>query len=280
MSRSKVRVGSEPAAGKQRVDAPTADVPEVDVVVLSWNDGELIDIAVESVLASSGVDVRAWVIDNGSAEPLEAWSDDRVQVVRNKTNRGVAPARAQGVALGEAPFVCFLDSDARLEPGCLAALVAQCHGSVVLCAPVFAGQSPEASAGRAPSFARKAARGLGLTARYSPGRRCTGGWDVDFAIGACQIFTRKAYEAVGGLDESIFYGPEDVDFCLRLRGAGGRLLQVTDAVCHHPPRRRSRRLLTSRGLRHARALVRHLWRHRGGRVRAGSRVLVAGRTAR
>jgi GT2 family glycosyltransferase len=135
---------------------------------------------------------------------------------------------------------------------------------VALSAPVFAGQPAEAGAGRAPSFTRKVARAIGLTNRYAAVPRTRGAdqWDVDFAIGACQLIRRDAYDVVGGLDESIFYGPEDVDLCLRLRANGWRVVQV-DAVCEHPARRRNRRLLTRRGLAHAGAVVRHLRRHRG-----------------
>ena len=60
-----------------------------------------------------------------------------------------------------------------------------------------------------------------------------------------------AFDAVGGLDERWFYGPEDVDFCLRLREGGARIVQCGDASCRHPPRRRNRKILTMRGLRHA-----------------------------
>jgi len=88
-------------------------------------------------------------------------------------------------------------------------------------------------------------------------------WDVDFAIGACQLVRREVFEAAGGFDEEYFYGPEDVDFCLRLREGGLRIVQVADAGCHHPPRRRNRAVFTRRGMRHATAVARHLWRHRG-----------------
>ena len=73
---------------------------------------------------------------------------------------------------------------------------------------------------------------------------------------------RSAFDQVAGLDETYFYGPEDVDFCLRLRERGWRIVQLEAALVHHPPRRRNRRLFTRRGMRHARAVCRHLWRHR------------------
>ncbi|RMH83801.1 MAG: hypothetical protein D6683_02105, partial [Actinomyces sp.] len=169
----------------------------------------------------------------------------------------------QGVAAGHAPYVALLDSDARLHPDTLVRLVAALTPGVGLAAPVFDDQAPEASAGRAPGLTRKVARVLGLTDTYAPGQPGHGGvWEVEFAIGACQVFRRCAFEAVGGLDESIFYGPEDVDFCLRLGAAGWRSVQVAGAACHHPPRRRNRHLLSRRGLAHGREVLRYAARHR------------------
>jgi GT2 family glycosyltransferase len=250
---------------------------KIDVVLLTWNDGPLLAAAVGSALASTSVDVRVIVVDNGSDPPAVALGDDRVLLVRNAENRGVARARRQGVEIGDAPLICLLDSDARLEPGCLSLLAGAvlADDTVAMAVPVFTGQRPEASAGRAPTVGRKLARGLGLTATYAPARHravaTTPLWDVEFGIGACQLFRRDAYTTIGGLDPSIFYGPEDVDFCLRLGYAGKRVVQVGDARCFHPPRRANRQLLTHRGLAHGVAVLRHLCRQRGYRRGAAAR---------
>src|SRR4029079_6727628 len=115
-----------------------------------------------------------------------------------------------------APDVLILDSDAELAPGCLTALLdaLDADPTVAVAAPVYEDQPPEASAGRAPTVARKLARGLGLTSRYRGVRRTADGrhWSVAFAIGACQLVRREAWYQVGGLDETFFYGPEDLDF--------------------------------------------------------------------
>jgi GT2 family glycosyltransferase len=245
--------------------APEVDV---DVVILTWNDGPLLEIALDSALTSKAVDVRVIVVDNASDPPAEVPDDPRVRLVANGLNRGVAPARNQGARQGSAPFVCFLDSDARLEPDALARLLAPmlADPTVAMTAPVFIGQAPGASAGKAPTARTKLARLTNRrtdyeTAAVGPGADADE-WDVDFAIGACQLFRRSAFDAVGGLDESYFYGPEDVDFCLRIREQGARIVQVRGAAVEHPPRRRNRGLLSKRGLAHAWAVTRHLWRHR------------------
>jgi GT2 family glycosyltransferase len=240
-------------------------VPRVDVVILTWNDGPLLDVAVDSALAQQGVDAVITVVDNGSAVPAVV-ADERVRVVRSEENLGVGGGRNRGTRLSDAPFVCFLDSDARLHPDTLARLLAPLldDETVGLTAPVFSDQAPEASAGRAPTFGRKLSRALNRTDVYerTPGQGVDEWCEVEFAIGACQAFRRTAFDAVGGLDDSAAFGPEDVDFCLRVRAAGYRVVQVANASCDQPPRRAFKGLATARGLRHGWAVLRHLWRHR------------------
>jgi GT2 family glycosyltransferase len=243
----------------------SADRPRIDVVILTWNDGALLDAAVASALASEGVAARVIVVDNGSTPPAIVHREPRVELLRSEQNLGVAAGRNRGVAAGSAPFVCFLDSDARLESGCLRALVGATSADprVGVAVPVFSGQRADETAGRAPTLGRKVLRLANLRDGYvATGHPTAAHWDVDFGIGACQVFRRAAFDAVGGLDERYFYGPEDVDFCLRARRAGWRVVQVADARCHHPPRRRNRGILTRRGIAHAGAVVRHLWRQR------------------
>ena len=247
---------------------------EIDVVVLTWNDGPRLAEAVDSVAMSRGVDCSLVVVDNGSIPPATLPESKAGRLLRNPANRGVASGRNQGARAGNSEFVCFLDSDARLLPDCLERLAeaVSADPSVGLAAPVFVGQAPEASAGRAPTLGRKLLRVVGATSEYRRSGRSEAAtqWDVDFAIGACQLFRRKAFESVGGLDESYFYGPEDVDFCLRLRQEGWRIVQVAEAGCEHPPRRRFRRPLSRRGLQHTGAVARHLWRHRNAHRQVGT----------
>jgi len=240
--------------------------PAVDVVILTWNDGAVLERAVASALAQDAVDVTVTVIDNGSSPPATLEPRPHVTLVRRETNLGVGGGRNVGVRVGRAPWVCVLDSDACLRPGALRRLLVPLveDETVGLTAPVFTGQPPDMSAGRAPTPWRKVRRVLNRTDRYvsTPGQGVSESWDVEFAIGACQVFRRDAFEAVGGIDDSARFGPEDVDFCLRLRRAGWRVRQVGGETCDHPARRGSRRLLTRRGLAHAAAFARHWWRHR------------------
>jgi GT2 family glycosyltransferase len=57
------------------------------------------------------------------------------------------------------------------------------------------------------------------------------------------LFRSQAFRAVGGFDSRYFLYIEDVDICTRLRVAGWRLLQVSEAEVIHDARKQSHRSL-------------------------------------
>lgn len=57
---------------------------------------------------------------------------------------------------------------------------------------------------------------------------------VDFVLGAALMTRRDVLQRVGGLDEGYFMYCEEMDWCLRVRQAGWRVVAVPDAqIIHH-----------------------------------------------
>lgn len=116
--------------------------PRAAVVVLTWNAGELARRAVDSVLASVGVDVELVVVDNASTEVtsrrvLEELEAEGVRLLREPRNTGFARGMNTGYAATGAPLVTLLNCDAVLHPGALAAAAAAlaAHPDVGVVAP-------------------------------------------------------------------------------------------------------------------------------------------------
>lgn len=95
---------------------------KVDVVIPTWNRGELLLRAVRSVLDQGEAVHRVIVVDNGS-EPacLEGIDDKRLQLVVTAPNIGASAARNAGVASANGEIVAFLDDDDYWQPGFVAA---------------------------------------------------------------------------------------------------------------------------------------------------------------
>lgn len=103
------------------------------VVIVTWNNRELIADCLDSVRAQTEADWHAVVVDNGSADGTPdvvrayAAGHDRVTLLAQPRNLGFAAANNLGIAWAlehlDPAYLVLLNSDARLDPRWLATLV-------------------------------------------------------------------------------------------------------------------------------------------------------------
>ena len=97
-------------------------VPEVSVIVPTFNRRAMVREAVASVLAQRAVRFELIVVDDGSTDgsadqltkiagQLAGSAGITMRVIRSEENRGVAAARNRGIEAARANLVAFLDSD-------------------------------------------------------------------------------------------------------------------------------------------------------------------------
>lgn len=102
--------------------------------------------------------------------------------------------------------------------------------------------------------------------------------NIDWAISACILVSRKAFLEIGGFDEAFFFMHEDTDLCLRLAKRGYKRMYWPDATIYHEYARTSRNIFSAAFLHHIRGAVRILWRLRSwNRDRARHEMLEAKR---
>jgi len=250
--------------------------PTLSIVILTWNSCALLQDCLAALPAATApLAVEIIVVDNGSLDGTAAFLAGRpdLVVVQNPRNRGVAAGRNQGLRLARGEFVALLDVDTVAAPAAFATLVQQLRTApdVALVGPKLVGPDGalQYSCRRFPTLVDKLMRRL--PERF--GRALADDvelrrWDhatvrdVDYVIGACQVMRRAALRDVGPLDEHIFYGPEDVDLCLRMHRAGWRVVYVPHAMVTHLERRMTRNLLSVLTLRHVHGLAYYFWKHR------------------
>ncbi|MDR7420328.1 MAG: glycosyltransferase [Armatimonadota bacterium] len=251
----------------------------VTAVILTWNSASFVTRALES-LAREGerVPLDVIVVDNGSTDPsleIVATVAPSARVIRNEVNLGVAQARNQGARAAGGEYILFLDSDAEMTQASLEQMVRflDAHPRVAIVGPklVYPDGRLQYSCRKFPTVPGKALRLLPLAWRRAvPWVADEEMLDldrsrpqpVDYLIGACQLVRRQALEALGWLDERMFYGPEDVDLCLRAWQAGWQVCYLPQAVVMHAEQRRTHRRLDRLTWRHSRALAYYFWKHR------------------
>lgn len=248
--------------------------PRYTVVILTWNSRQHVVPCLESLAgASSGEPFDLVVIDNGSTDGTPDILRERVpraRIIRNRENRGVAAARNQGLVLARTPYSIILDVDTVVLPGAFARLLdfMESEPEVGVCGPrlMLPDGEIQPSCQLFPTLLDKVARqlpdrfgGRWLREVELADWDHTGVRDVDYVVGACQAIRMRALHSIGWLDERIFYGPEDVDLCLRMHLQGWRVVYLGDAVVRHECQRVTRQRLNTLTMHHVLGLA-HLYR--------------------
>lgn len=229
--------------------------PRVSIVIVNYNAGPLLT---DCVVSCMGEGTEIIVVDNHSADnSIEllstrmAGASYPVSIIINESNKGFAAACNIGAAAARGEFLLFLNPDCRLDPGALNTLLAELEhtpdaGMVggLLVDP----DGTEQGGGRraVPTPWRSFVRAFGLS-------RFADRWpklffdfhlhkqplpdhpiEVEAISGACMLVRREAMAQVGLWDEEYFLHCEDLDWCMRFRGAGWKILFVPAArIVHH-----------------------------------------------
>jgi GT2 family glycosyltransferase len=222
--------------------------PLVTLVVPSLNQARFLEAALRSVFEQR-VPVEVFVQDGGSSdgsrEILERWSP-RLAGWRSGPDGGQSAAINSGMKLGRAPFVGWLNADDFLLPHGLERLVHALE------------ESPQAP--MAYGRCRIVDENGNLAGRY-PTVRFSARLLANFCF-VCQpgtLIRRTAWEAIGGVDESL-HMCMDYDLWWRLYGSGGAPVHVTEFVAatrHHEETKTSTRRRDH--YREARDVVRRHW---------------------
>ena len=243
---------------------------KLSIVMLTCNQRELTKRCLASLRPTLDAhpDYELILVDNGSTDRTDAMLPEvapDARLIRLERNLGVAAGRNRGIDAVRGEYVMLLDNDTIVAPGAIEALIAKMEADpgIGLCAPrlkLLSGQTQE-------SF--KAYPGLGVKLRNVMGRRGhltaepEADVEPDYVIGACQLFRRSLCTMIGGLDERIFYGPEDADFCIRVRRAGLRVVYTPSVTIIHDARRATtRRLFSPLARKHIAALIYFYIKHR------------------
>lgn len=104
----------------------TGSDPHVSVVMGVYNGERFLGEAVESILNQTFTDFEFIIVDDGSTD--DAWQiltayaarDDRIRLLRNKANRGVAYSANKGIACARSEYIARMDADDISHPERLA----------------------------------------------------------------------------------------------------------------------------------------------------------------
>lgn len=223
---------------------------DISTIIVNYNAGAFLRNCVDSLL-NSPLEIEIIVVDNASTDgSLNALNNLPLKLIKNPVNIGFAAACNKGAQVASADFLLFLNPDCSFLPGTLVSLLEAIRKDerVGMVGGLLANSdgSEQGGARRAvPTPWRSFVRAFGL-ARFS------NRWprlffdfylnkqplpedsiEVEAISGACMMVRREAMVEVGEWDEAYFLHCEDLDWCMRFRQKGWRILFIPSAQINH-----------------------------------------------
>ncbi|MEW6599421.1 MAG: glycosyltransferase [Nitrospirota bacterium] len=213
----------------------------VSIVIPVFNNIKYTMQCLEAVAANTAYEpYEVVIVDNGSTdgtkEYLASLSGD-VRILSNDTNLGFAPACNQGARAAQGDYIVFLNNDTVPQPGWLENMV-----KVVR-------EMPEAAiVGSKLLYPDDTIQHAGVVFDVRDSRlllshiyRC---FDKDHpavnhmrefnaVTAACMLVRKEVFFDLGMLDEGYKNGYEDVDFCLKAREKGHKIIYNPGSVLYH-----------------------------------------------
>lgn len=215
--------------------------PLLSVILVYYDDRLNLTSCLDAVCSVPDIPLEVILADNGSSDggvEDAALSFPSVRILRNPDNPGFGAANNRAVRESSGEFLLFLNTDTIFQPGAMKALLSALRaddGAAAAGPLLFPGEGKvQVSFGNRVDFFGQLVQKLFLNpfhkrALLRKPKRRTPGW----LSAACLLCRRSAFEKAGGFDERFFLYFEDIDLCLRMRKAGGRLLFIPEARVFH-----------------------------------------------
>lgn len=228
-----------------RVRHELAARPSVSILIPNKDKISLLSACVDSILEKSSYDAfEIVVIENNSVEPETfTYYDElrrlgKARVIEWPDAFNFSKIVNYGVRQTEGEYVLLLNNDTEvissdfLETmmGCF-----QAKGVGVVGAKLLFPDRTVQHGGVALGPYRSAGHLFASLPEDDPGYFCRAvlPQDLSAVTGACQLFPRELFERVGGYTEAFEVGLNDVDFCLKVREAGFRVVWTPYAKLFH-----------------------------------------------
>lgn len=233
-----------PAMNRVRFALPSP-APAVTIVIPTRDRADLLALCLDSLLERTSYEnFSVLVVDNGSTQPetfklFERLRARGVAVRRDESEFNFSALNNRAVDCVSSEFVCLMNNDIEIvTPDWLEEMVGMAarpgvgavgarlwypdgrlqHGGAIVGIGGVAGHSHKYLPRGKGGYFNRAVLHQAMTA----------------VTAACLVVRRRAYQQVGGLDETLKVAFNDIDFCLKLRAAGYRNVWTPYAeMIHH-----------------------------------------------
>lgn len=227
------------------------DNPLVSILIPNKDNAEVLKRCIDSILEKTTyANFEIIIIENNScsAEILEYYDylkcDDRIRVVIWDREFNYSAINNFGATYAKGDYLLLLNNDTEvIEPNWMYVMLSYCQRNdvgIVGARLLY----PDDTVQHAGVFMKKcdsADDSAGPNHIFMHLDKNDGGYmerslrpqDLSAVTAACMMVKRSVYDKVGGFDEQFSVAYNDVDFCLRVREIGSRVVYVPDVKLYH-----------------------------------------------
>jgi len=256
----------------------------LSVVIITWNAQRDVKQCIDSILDAVGQYTSEIIVtDNGSKDEtlsiLKTYKE-KINLICLKKNKGVAFARNICMKAAKGEFIWILDVDTVVNKEAISGMIdyLKNNHNCGICACRLQSEDGEIQDScRKFPYPKHKIRNLIISnfnsflprniynnikkknesQFYRKELHENQPFEIEYVIGACQLFRKSILDEVGYLDEKIFYGPEDADFCRRIKNKGYKIICLPAfCIIHHYNRISNRKFFTKMTLHHFKGLLR------------------------
>ncbi|MDP2736419.1 MAG: glycosyltransferase family 2 protein [bacterium] len=219
---------------------------DLSIIIVSWNVKEKLKDNLRALYESQNVNFEVFVVDNNSADGTVEMTKKyypQVKLIVNRENLGFAKANNQAIKQASGKYILLLNPDMRVFDDTLSNMFSWMNSHenawVAGCRLLDESARIIKQVRRFPTlldqlaiilkiphiFPRVLDKYLRNDFDYSKSA------SVDSIRGGFFMIRKQAVEKIGLLDEQYFLWFEEVDYCRRVKAAGGQVWYMPTAEC-------------------------------------------------
>lgn len=212
--------------------------PKISVIIVNYNGEKWLNNSINSVANQTYSDFECIIIDNGSTDnSLEKIPelDNRFKVIELSKNTGFAYANNFAVNKCQGDWIALLNPDAFASSDWLKKLLEATElfpGIKMVGSTQYLACDNHKFDGIGDFYHISGLAWRGKHNQSSIGTILEDR-EVFGPCAAAAMYEKKVFLDIGGFDEKYFCYHEDVDLAFRIRLAGGKCIQKSDAVVYH-----------------------------------------------
>ena len=209
------------------------EISKINIIIVTYNAKNLLKKCVSSIRRFTHSPYLITVVDNGSSDGTFSFLKKQgdVNIIRNRRNLGFSRAMNQGIKNTHNRLIVCLDDDVTVTENWLDSLESYIENSnvgIVGCKIIF----PDGKI-HAAEYSIKPRMVVGKGELDFGQKEYVR--EVDALIGPCWLMKREVIKKIGYFDERFYpCQHEDLDFCIRARLAGYKIIyNGKGKIVHH-----------------------------------------------